>query len=114
MEPLLRILIIRCWTKWRRSSRTSGAPSRDATPAVSTSAAGPASAGLPQVVRQDAGRSQERPQDLGTGPTRRGRHPINDLGNSAERHLWERANPGDPDVKPPDHRVLLLINERIQ
>jgi hypothetical protein len=40
--------------------------------------------------------------------------PIKDLGNSAQRHLWERANPGDPDVKPPDHRVLLLINERIK
>ncbi len=40
--------------------------------------------------------------------------PVRDLGNSAEHHLWERANPSDPDVKPPDHRVLLLINERIQ
>jgi hypothetical protein len=37
-----------------------------------------------------------------------------DLGNDTTRHAWERADPGDPDVKPPDHRILLLINERVQ
>jgi hypothetical protein len=29
-------------------------------------------------------------------------------------HVWERAGPGDPDVRPVEHRLLLLINERIQ
>ncbi|TYC08393.1 replication initiation protein [Actinomadura syzygii] len=29
-------------------------------------------------------------------------------------HIWERAGPGDPDVKPTAQRLLLLINERIQ
>ena len=29
------------------------------------------------------------------------------------RYLWERAKPGDPDVKPVTHRILLLINERV-
>jgi len=29
-------------------------------------------------------------------------------------HVWERAGPGDPDVKPAEQRLLLLINERIQ
>ncbi|MFI0448382.1 replication initiator [Actinomadura sp. 6N118] len=28
------------------------------------------------------------------------------------RFLWERAGPGDPDVKPITHRLLLLIEER--
>nr|WP_308207861.1 replication initiator [Actinomadura madurae] len=29
-------------------------------------------------------------------------------------HVWERAGPGDPDVKSTEHRLLLLINERVQ
>ncbi|WUI01598.1 replication initiation protein [Spirillospora sp. NBC_00431] len=29
-------------------------------------------------------------------------------------HVWERAGPGDPDVKPTEQRLLLLIDERIQ
>ena len=29
------------------------------------------------------------------------------------RFLWERARPGDRDVKPVTHRILLLIDERI-
>ncbi|WUU94007.1 replication initiation protein [Spirillospora sp. NBC_01491] len=29
-------------------------------------------------------------------------------------HVWERAGPGDPDVKPPDRRLLHMINERAQ
>ncbi|WP_344952589.1 replication initiator [Actinomadura miaoliensis] len=29
------------------------------------------------------------------------------------RFLWERAGPGDPDVKPAHHRLLLLIDERV-
>ncbi|RKS79564.1 hypothetical protein BZB76_1036 [Actinomadura pelletieri DSM 43383] len=29
-------------------------------------------------------------------------------------HVWERAGPGDPDVKPTEQRILLLINQRIQ
>jgi hypothetical protein len=39
---------------------------------------------------------------------------VTDLGNCPERHHWTRANPGDPDVKPPDHRVLLLIDQQIR
>ncbi|MCD0451949.1 replication initiation protein [Actinocorallia sp. API 0066] len=30
------------------------------------------------------------------------------------RYMWAFARPGDPDVKPPDHRLLLLIDERIR
>ena len=30
------------------------------------------------------------------------------------RYLWDMAKPGDPGVKPPDHRLLLLIDERIR
>jgi hypothetical protein len=29
-------------------------------------------------------------------------------------HVWERAGPGDPDVKPVEQRLLHLINERIR
>ncbi|WP_352231489.1 replication initiator [Actinomadura sp. NBRC 104425] len=29
------------------------------------------------------------------------------------RYLWERAKPGDGDVKPVTHRILHLINERV-
>ena len=29
-------------------------------------------------------------------------------------HIWERAGPADPDVKPTEARLLHLINERIQ
>jgi hypothetical protein len=31
-----------------------------------------------------------------------------------DRHIWEHASPGDPGVKPLEHRLLLLIGERIQ
>jgi hypothetical protein len=29
-------------------------------------------------------------------------------------HMWERAGPGDPDVKPIEHRLMLLISERAE
>ncbi|WP_245627838.1 replication initiator [Actinomadura oligospora] len=29
-------------------------------------------------------------------------------------YAWERAGPADPDVRSPEHRLLLLINERIK
>jgi hypothetical protein len=34
--------------------------------------------------------------------------------NDQDRYVWEHASPGDPDVKPPEHRLLILIAERIQ
>jgi hypothetical protein len=40
------------------------------------------------------------------------REPINP--NDQDRYIWEHAPPSDPDVKPPEHRLLLLIAERIQ
>src|SRR3954471_21622106 len=30
------------------------------------------------------------------------------------RYIWERPAPGDHDVKPPDHRLLLLIDEKLR
>jgi hypothetical protein len=40
--------------------------------------------------------------------------PVLDAVDSQALHVWERAGPGDPDVRPVEHRLLLLINERIQ
>jgi len=40
--------------------------------------------------------------------------PVADPADPSAVCVWERAGPGDPDVKPPEHRLLLLINERIQ
>ena len=34
--------------------------------------------------------------------------------NDQDRYVWEHASPGDPDVKPPEHRLLILIAERIE
>ncbi|GLZ06477.1 hypothetical protein Acsp03_39430 [Actinomadura sp. NBRC 104412] len=40
--------------------------------------------------------------------------PVLDAADPGAVHVWERAGPGDPDVRPVEHRLLLLINERIQ
>jgi hypothetical protein len=40
--------------------------------------------------------------------------PVVDAADPNTAHVWERAGPGDPDVRPIEHRLLLLINERIQ
>jgi hypothetical protein len=34
--------------------------------------------------------------------------------NDQDRYIWEHASPGDPDVKPPEHRLLILIAQRIE
>nr|WP_235206357.1 replication initiator [Actinomadura madurae] len=39
--------------------------------------------------------------------------PVSNPADPNAVHVWERAGPGDPDVKPADQRLLLLINERI-
>jgi replication initiator protein RepSA len=39
-------------------------------------------------------------------------HPIEP--NDQDRYIWEHTSPCDPDVKPPEHRLLILIAERIQ
>lgn len=40
--------------------------------------------------------------------------PVNNPADPQAAYVWERAGPGDPDVKPAEQRLLLLINERIQ
>ncbi|TDD14971.1 replication initiation protein [Actinomadura sp. KC06] len=40
--------------------------------------------------------------------------PVTNPTNPTAVHVWERAGPGDPDVKPTEQRLLLLISERIQ
>nr|WP_243711402.1 replication initiator [Actinomadura sp. KC216] len=40
--------------------------------------------------------------------------PVTNPADPTAIHVWERAGPGDPDVKPTEQRLLLLINERIQ
>ncbi|MBW8485109.1 replication initiator [Actinomadura parmotrematis] len=40
--------------------------------------------------------------------------PVSNPADPTAAHVWERAGPGDPDVKPVEHRLLLLINERAQ
>ncbi|SNT36767.1 hypothetical protein SAMN05443665_102598 [Actinomadura meyerae] len=40
--------------------------------------------------------------------------PVSNPADPNAVHVWERAGPGDPDVKPAEQRLLLLINERIQ
>nr|WP_308427985.1 replication initiator [Actinomadura livida] len=39
--------------------------------------------------------------------------PVTNPADPNAVHVWERAGPGDPDVKPAEQRLLLLINERI-
>jgi hypothetical protein len=34
--------------------------------------------------------------------------------DASPHHAWERAGPGDRDVKPLEHRLLLLIDERLR
>jgi hypothetical protein len=34
--------------------------------------------------------------------------------NDQPRYAWEHTSPGDPDIKPPEHRLLTLIAERIE
>ncbi|MDL4819295.1 replication initiator [Actinomadura opuntiae] len=40
--------------------------------------------------------------------------PVSNPAGPQAAYVWERAGPGDPDVRPTEHRLLLLINERIQ
>ncbi|MEU6745973.1 replication initiator [Spirillospora sp. NPDC046719] len=40
--------------------------------------------------------------------------PVSNPADPQAAYVWERAGPGDPDVRPTEHRLLLLINERIQ
>jgi hypothetical protein len=40
--------------------------------------------------------------------------PVHDPADPSAPCVWERAGPGDPDVKPIEHRLLLLIDERVQ
>ena len=40
--------------------------------------------------------------------------PIRNPTDPNTLHIWERAGPADPDVKPMDKRLLLLINERAE
>nr|WP_285699594.1 replication initiator [Actinomadura sp. NBRC 104412] len=40
--------------------------------------------------------------------------PVMNTADTHTTHVWERAGPSDPDVRPVEHRLLLLINERIQ
>jgi hypothetical protein len=40
--------------------------------------------------------------------------PVTNPADPDAQHVWERAGPGDPDVKPIEHRLMLLINERVQ
>ncbi|MGK5551693.1 replication initiator [Actinomadura kijaniata] len=40
--------------------------------------------------------------------------PVANPADPTTPYVWERAGPGDRDVKPLEHRLLLLINQRIQ
>nr|WP_131740833.1 replication initiator [Actinomadura roseirufa] len=40
--------------------------------------------------------------------------PVINPSDPQAAHVWERAGPADPDVKPIERRLLLLINERAQ
>ncbi|MEV5825213.1 replication initiator [Spirillospora sp. NPDC052242] len=40
--------------------------------------------------------------------------PVANPTDPAAPYVWERAGPGDPDVRPVEQRLLLLINERAE
>ncbi|RSN59587.1 replication initiation protein [Actinomadura sp. WAC 06369] len=40
--------------------------------------------------------------------------PVANPADPDAAHVWERAGPGDPDVRPIEQRLLLLINERAE
>jgi hypothetical protein len=37
-----------------------------------------------------------------------------DVTDPSKRYAWERAAPDDPDVKPMDHRLLVLLDQRVK
>ncbi|GAA2456897.1 hypothetical protein GCM10010191_90520 [Actinomadura vinacea] len=39
--------------------------------------------------------------------------PVLNPADPAAVHVWERAGPGDPDVKPVEQRLMHMINERV-
>ena len=61
--------------------------------------------GLPQVVRQDPGRSPRRPQGLAAGNPR-------PPGADPARYTWEPVTPGDPDHMPNAQRLLHVVADR--